>query len=316
MNAAVEQALALWGWQGASAELFARRENAVWRVRRDGGGDHAMRFHRPGYRSGDELRSELDWMGYLARSGLCVPSPVARPDGTLTGAVGDHVVSLLTWLPGRPLGHLGQLHGIDDALALCRRIGALMARLHDLSDGWARPAGFTRPDWRREGLLGETPLWGRFWDRPLLTPDQRALLIDARAAADAALRGLERDADQGLIHADMLLENILVDGDSISLIDFDDGAFGFRDFELATFLLRLDHRPDLPEMRAALCEGYAVRRRVRPTDLDLFLLVRALSYPGWIADRMGEPGADERSARAIATAVRHASRFLDGASGA
>lgn len=302
MTAAVGQALTLWGMPQAQAELAARRENTVWHVTHRGRA-FALRVHRPGYRTGAELNSELQWMAALAEGGLSVPAPVAQPDGTLIGRVGAHHVSLLEWMDGRPIGAIGALHDIPDPQALCRELGRQMARLHDLSDAWQPLPGFTRPDWRRAGLLGDDPLWGRFWEHPHLDRDQRALLQNARAAADDALAGIETEADQGLIHADLLAENILIDKGRLSFIDFDDGACGFRDFELATFLLKFIDAPDYPQMRAALCEGYAVRRCVDPYHLDLFLLLRGLTYPGWIMARLDEPGATARSERALATAL-------------
>lgn len=306
----VQQALALWEMPDATARLAAHRENTVWRVSH-AGRDLALRFHRAGYRTAAELTSELRWMAYLAGGGLTVPAPVAMPDGGLIGAVAGQNVSLLTWLPGRPIGVQGDLRGIDDPVALSRRLGRAMARLHDLSDAMPRPAGFTRPDWRRDGLLGEAPLWGRFWDHPHLAPDQRALLLDARAAADAALACIEDTADQGLIHADLLGENILIDdGGRLGFIDFDDGAFGFRDFDLATFLFRFQGHPMHADMSAAICDGYGARRPVDPRQLDLFVLLRALTYPGWIADRLDEPGAADRSARALCGALTLAAAFL------
>ena len=40
-----------------------------------------------------------------------------------------------------------------------------------------------------------------------------------------------------MIHADLVPENVLVDGDSIRLIDFDDAGFGWHHFEIATALI-------------------------------------------------------------------------------
>jgi Ser/Thr protein kinase RdoA (MazF antagonist) len=309
MTKAVEQALGLWGMDGSVAELAAQRENKVWRVTHNGE-RYALRFHRPGYRSADELRSELQWMGMLARGGLSVPVPIAMPDGGLIAQIGDHHVSLLTWLAGRPIGATGTLHDIADPVALCRTLGRDMARLHDLSDAWMPPAGFTRPDWLRDELLGEQPLWGRFWDHPHLSAQEKTVLLRARDAANAALSRIEGQADRGLIHADLLGENIMISDAGLSFIDFDDGVFGFRDFELATFLVKFLDAPGYSEMRTALCDGYATRRRIDPDDLDLFLLLRALTYPGWIIDRMDEPGGADRSARLIKMALRLADEFL------
>ncbi|MFK7752240.1 MAG: phosphotransferase enzyme family protein [Sedimentitalea sp.] len=309
MTPQVAAALHQWGWASAQAQLIAERENAVWKVTQ-GGQTCALRFHRPGYRSAIELQSELHWLTHLADAGLTVPRPVAQPSGDVLGQVGAHPVSLLSWMPGQMLGAQGAFSQGVDPIAVCRQVGQTMARLHDACDRWSAPLDFTRPNWRRAALVGPDPLWGRFWEHPQLNTEQRDLLQAARVAADAALAQIEDVADQGLIHADMLLENLMIEGTSLALIDFDDGAFGFRDFELATFLLKLEPRPDYPALRAALCEGYAVRRHVIGGDLDLFLLLRALTYPGWIAKRLDEPGAIERSHRAIETALRHARRWL------
>lgn len=313
MTEAVHEALELWDIAGARAEFVARRENEIWRITR-GNARFALRFHRPGYRNMAELRSELALMRALADGGLSVPRPVPQPGGALLGRVGGRGVSLLTWLDGAPIGAAGLLSDEADPAGLCHRIGQAMARLHDLTDDWQPPTGFTRPDWRGEGILGEDPLWGRFWEHPHLTLAQRGLLVTARGAARARLQRMEPQLDQGLIHADLLAENILADGGTVAFIDFDDAAFGYRDFELATLLLKFRHRPYHADMRAGLCDGYSARRDVKPDILDFMLLLRALTYPGWFADRLDEPGAAERSQPAIETALTLARDFLEGKS--
>lgn len=308
MDRIASDAAALWGLSG-DITLAARRENVVYRVS-TATGDFALRLHRPGYRSDAELVSELHWMHALAAGGLDVPDPLARPGGGYLATLGGHQVDVLSWVPGRPLGKAGELSGIEDRPDFCRRLGAAMARLHDISDAWAPPADFTRPAWDRAGLLGGDPLWGRFWEHPHLTNDQKLLLETVRTRADHAFAEIESKADQGLIHADLLSENMMLGDDRLYMIDFDDGGWGFRDFDLATFLLRFRDAPDYPALQDALLEGYVARRSVRIDELALFMLLRALTYPGWIADRLGEPGAEERSERAIATALREARRWL------
>ena len=68
--------------------------------------------------------------------------------------------------------------------------------------------------------------------------------------------------------------------------------------------------PDFADRRAALCRGYANRRSVDPGRLDLFLLLRALTYVGWIIDRLDEPGGAERSRRCIAAALDLAETYV------
>lgn len=308
MEALAHQAARLWGFAPHQIALAARRENIVWRAE-DARGAFALRLHRPGYRNDVELTSELQWMEELGQGGLNVPRPLPSSSGHLVEQVGGTLVDLLTWLPGTPIGRQGELDVVD-RLGLCRDLGTLLARLHAVSDDWAPPPGFRRPAWDRAGLVGETPLWGPFWDNPGLTAAQRATLLAARAKAEGHLAGIEGELDYGLIHADALSENVLIHDGALSLIDFDDGGWGFRDFDLATFLMRFLSAPDYPALRAALLAGYATRRAVDPATLDLFILLRALTYPGWIIPRLSEPGGEERSARAIRTALPLAEAYL------
>lgn len=309
MNPVVEKALALWGMQGAEVNLVATRENQVYRV------DHesrsfALRLHRPGYRSDIELWSELQWMNAAAEGGLYVPVPVVSASSGFLHVVEGIQVDVLTWLSGSPVGKTGENLSSPDRAGLFYGIGREMARLHALSDSWTPPDGFTRCAWDREGLLGETPVWGRFWDNPTLPEEDRAMLLAVRGEADSELRQLEGQLDYGLIHADLVRENVMVDGEKLQLIDFDDSGFGFRLFDLATTLLKNMPEQDYPVLRDALIAGYSSERQIDLAALDLFILLRSATYVGWITTRMDEPGARDRNQRFISATRTLAQRYL------
>ncbi|MBF9042226.1 phosphotransferase [Rhodobacterales bacterium HKCCE4037] len=309
MNAVVGKALALWGMGGADSRLIAERENKVFRVDHAGAA-YALRLHRPGYCSEAELRSELQWMAAADAGAIHVPSPVASAEGRLLHVIDGVAVDVLSWLDGRPLGKTGTPLAMDDRLGLFRAIGREMARLHAVSDAWEQPEGFTRRRWDREGLLGEAPVWDRFWDNPSLAPEARALFLRFREVATETLATVEGTLDFGLIHADLVRENIMIDGDKIQLIDFDDSGFGFRLFDIATTLLRNRTEADYDALKAALLDGYL---SVRPLDLsvlDLFIALRAVTYVGWIISRMEEPGSEARNLRFTATASDLVSAYL------
>lgn len=294
-------AAARWGLGQARLQFVAGRENQVYRVS-DASGEYALRIKRPGYRSSIELESELQWMAALAHAGLLVPRPVPSLAGRLLEEVNGHQVDLLTWLPGQTLGAALQEVPAPDIDGLFHALGRQMARLHDASDAWAPPASFSRARWDTEGLLGEAPVWGRFWEHPALSVADKNLFEDFRAAAQRDLHRLQDRLDFGLIHADLVRENVLLLGDRVGMLDFDDGGWGFRVFDLATTLLKFMDSPGYPVLREALLRGY---RDLRPLDtdtLDLFLALRALTYVGWVVPRLGEDGARERSDRYVATA--------------
>ena len=304
-------ALAPWGPAQAEVAFVAGRENQVFRVRSPAG-DFALRIRRHGYRSDAELLSELQWMAALDQAGLPVPRPLPSRQGRLLEAVGSHRVDLLHWLPGRPLGTSRQPLALDDAPAVFHRLGQATARLHAASDAWVRPDGFTRCAWDIAGLVGDAPVWGRFWDNPTLDLPARQRFQAFRDLATQVLQQQALPLDQGLIHADLVRENVLLDGDRLVLLDFDDGGFGYRLFDLATSLLKNLDEPQYPALKAALLGGY---RAVRPIDtalLDLFIALRAATYVGWIVPRLAEPGAAARNRRYIDTAQRLCGAFLDG----
>ena len=309
MNSIVKNALCRWGMSDADFHLIAARENSVYRVDHDGL-SYALRVHRRGYRSDAELWSELQWMQAISHGGIDVPAPVASVSGQFLHVVDGVHVDVLNWLPGAPLGSTFEALKAADRTGLFRRIGCQMARLHRISDAWVRPEGFNRCVWDRGGLLGEAPLWGRFWENPTLGVEDRALFTRVRETANYALAGRETALDYGLIHADLVRENIIIDGDRLQFIDFDDGGFGFRLFDLATALIKNLGERDYPALRDALISGYREVRTIDIEALELFVLLRSATYVGWIIERMEEPGADRRNASFITTTRHLAQAYL------
>lgn len=302
-------AAAHWPQITGAPQLFMQRENVVFRVDTCLG-PHALRLHRPLYHSAAALRSELDLMAFLAGQGMLVPRPLPSRDGTLLVPAAGRHASLLSWLPGQPMGQARQPLAArgTDRTALFAAIGRQMARLHALTDGWTPPQGFVRPRWDRDGLVGDAPFWGRFWDHG--APEDRTLLLAVR---DRARRQLDAatGADVGLIHADIGNENVLVHGNAVHFIDFDDSGFGFRLFDLATTLYKAAAEPDFPELQAALLAGYGEHRPLPDlTLLPLFIVLRSLTYLGWIAARRQEPDIAAKAEAYLATARRLIAAYL------
>jgi Ser/Thr protein kinase RdoA (MazF antagonist) len=309
MTDLAQKAAAEWGLAHARLRFVAGRENQVYRVS-DATGDYALRLKRPGYRKPVEIESELRWMAALDRAGILVPRPVPSLRGHLMEQVDGHLVDLLTWMPGQTLGALLTESTDADAQALFHKLGRCTALFHAASDAWAKPVGFARVAWDAEGLLGETPLWGRFWEHPALPAEDKALFEDFRARAAQDLRLMDSGLDHGLIHADLVRENVLVSDGRIGMLDFDDGGWGYRVFDLATTLLKFLDAPNFSRLKDALLRGYLSVRSIDTGCLDLFLALRAVTYVGWIVPRLSEDGALDRSHRYIATARNTCSRYL------
>lgn len=317
-DARAARAALAWGATRTPPVRVQVRENAVYRLVRDDGAVLALRLHRPGYQSRAGIEAELAWTGALARDGLPVPEPAPARDGALTHEVEGQLASAVGWLAGVPVGSSREpLAGsTGDRLALHDGIGRLAARLHAATDRLVT-AALPRPRWDRDGLLGERPLWGRFWENPALSADERRLMAEIRAAAGARLDALDARGGGpgafGLIHADLLRENLLRTAGGLALIDFDDSGYGWRGYDLGTALVQSLEEPDLPDLAEALRAGYAAASGgVAPTtgELVLFTLLRCLASTGWVAGRAAADDARQRLY--IARALRLGRAILQG----
>lgn len=317
-------ALTQWGIDSVGLALIKYRENAVFRVTAAGGRCYALRIHRAAYHTDDELRSELQWMEALAADGIEVPTLVPTRDGaTFAVVAGGGVpeprqVDVFEWVQGRPLGTAET--GVSETSTVCdtyRTIGRLAAQLHNQAVSWAPPAGFTRHAWDTRGLVGPEPFWGPFWKLEALTPAQRALLIQARDRVFLDLEAYAGNPDNAarysLIHADFVAENLMVDGDRVRLIDFDDAGFGWHLFELATALYFEMEADYFEQAYAALVAGYRSQRELSEEQLQympLFFLARSFTYLGWVHTRFETETARELTPMLVAKACKLARDYL------
>lgn len=292
------QALALWGMRDAQVTFVAARENTVYRVDHEQG-VFALRFHRKGYRTDAQLGAELDWMARLHDGGLSVPAPVRSLSGHMLERVDGFQVDVLTWLDGDTFEAVLDRADPAQQRAMFFALGRTMAQLHDVSDAWPHAAHCTRPSWDCDGLLGETPLWDRFWDNPDLSADEKAMFLEFRRHAAHVLQDQGKALDYGLIHADLVPVNVMWTGTSVHVIDFDDGGFGYRVFEVATALLKHRAHPQFAQFQEGLIEGYTSQRSLSMDHLPLFLALRAMTYVGWNITRMKEDATGARNARFI-----------------
>jgi Ser/Thr protein kinase RdoA (MazF antagonist) len=165
-------------------------------------------------------------------------------------------------------------------------LGAITARMHAHVRDWKRPAGFERLTWDFDTSLGPTPHWGAWRDGMGLTPELQDLfqrtvdLIERRLAAFG--KGPERF---GLIHCDMRLANLLLDGDTTKVIDFDDCGFSWLLYDCATTVSFFEHKPEVPDLLEAWVRGY---RSVSPlpaedeAEIPTFVMLRRLLLVAWI----------------------------------
>jgi Ser/Thr protein kinase RdoA (MazF antagonist) len=284
-----ERALDSYGLDGGcTVRLINVSENWTYRIDEpDGGRTFALRVHRPGYHTAEEIESELDWIDALREDDVVETAhAVAGGDGSRvtqvsTPGLGERNVVLFEWLSG----DMPELEGAD-LLSGFRTLGAVSARMHAHARRWPRPPSFRRFAWDYDTTLGASGHWGRWQDGLGIGSEE----LDLLGRLDAAIRGrLEaygrEPARFGLVHADIRLANLLVDGAHVRVIDFDDCGFSWFMYDFATTVSFFEDHPQVPELKDAWVEGYRSAAPIDPEDeaeLDTFVMLRRLLLVAWI----------------------------------
>ena len=290
-------------WQGRVLRLISNRENAVFEIETPTG-RAALRLHRQGYQDPAAIRSELWWCTALADAGVSVPRPRPALDNSpLVQLSNGRLASCIAWAEGKPLGEHGKPFDAPINVLLDQHValGQLIAKMHSVTDLLTLPEGFTRPRWDVDGLVGDAPFWGRFWDHPAASPAEAAQLREIRNWLHVQLTDHATTGNFGPIHADVLRENILVNGQSLSLIDFDDSGLGFRAYDLGTAMLHNGYEPAYPDLRDAMIDGYKTLRPADRATVEMFTLARSCASVGWTMPRLApdDPIHKSHIARAL-----------------
>lgn len=294
--AAADRALAAFPITPAKVELHWESENVTFRVTEaETGARFVLRLHRHDYHTIKALNSERVWTQALGEAGIAAPVAVLTRMGEHFHSVDmpgepPRFAGMTQWMEGTPMvGLVDAEPDLPEHIESFRQIGVLTATLHDQSSAWTIPPDFERHVMDSEGLIGEAPFWGRFWEHPDLTDAESRLMLRGRDQVCAAIAAYgQTPANYGLIHADLHTENILITDTGVAPIDFDDAGFGWHVYDLAVVLFSERDKPQYAAFRAAVLAGYQERRALTDRDLamlDVFILIRAMVLIGWVYQR-------------------------------
>ncbi|AEH07762.1 aminoglycoside phosphotransferase [Candidatus Protofrankia datiscae] len=334
-HALAERALTSYDLGSApTVSLLGVSENITYQVDDLAGGRRwALRLYRPGYHPLEEIISELAWIQALRHDGVIrTPPVVPSRDGELVTVIAydpsvlgarsagfgePRYAALFEWVRGsspHPSDAVGLLRGFS-------ALGEITARLHQHARAWRPPAGFTRFAWTWRTTLGSQGRWGSWQDgiRIVANGDQNGLKVidsDGIAVLTRAVEEIRRRIERfgtgpdrfGLVHADMRLANLLVNGRSEepTVIDFDDCGFSWYLFDLAASLSFIEHRPEVGDLVEAWLASY--RRHVpvsaeEESMIATFVLLRRLLLVAWLGSH---PEAD-----AVASVAEYATTSCD-----
>ncbi|HET6744110.1 MAG TPA: phosphotransferase [Kribbella sp.] len=251
--------------------------NTVFHVTANGR-SYALRLHRPGYRTTAQIRSELQFVRYVAEQWtdeplLDVPCPVLDRSGELVVTTGDPAVrcDLTTWVDGDVL-----VPGQGLTADTVGRLGQALASLHNLAARYRTPSGFDLPSWDSDGMFVTSPYRPEIAIADLLGQRDLDLYEEIADRTRTIFAALDADG-RGIIHGDYILGNCYLQPAGsewrVAVFDFDDCGWGYFLYDLCPLLGNLagypgavPDNPDYPMLRDALLAGY---RTTRPLPVDL-----------------------------------------------
>ncbi|WP_337103334.1 phosphotransferase enzyme family protein [Paenibacillus sp. YIM B09110] len=231
-------------------------EHVTFRIVTEKGNQYLLRVH-PASQQIEEIASQLEWLSALESKGLILPVAVPNRSGI---CVTDVVTcdglkcysTLMSWIEGE---RLEKESLTEEAI---RKMGTMMANLHEASTTFNPSASFVRPFWGSQTFK-------RDWEH--LRLNYKHFISDgafelytkaANKVADCLSTFSSHVRNYGMIHADLHIGNVVFRYDEPYPIDFGRCGFGYHLYDIAQSIMGLH-----PSQRAYFIEGY---EKIRDMD--------------------------------------------------
>ncbi len=220
-----------------------------------------LRVYRCGAFPREANEFEVDVLNYLHQQNFPVAYPVARKSGDyltrINAPEGARYVLLTTFAKGTVPDY--------ESLENCRLVGKSVAQLHLASSGFESSRKRTNLD--LQGLLDKSMTVIRTYMAH--RPDALSMIVQVAQKVRAAVQAAPvRSLDIGICHGDLHGGNLHLHEGNVTHFDFEECAFGYRIYDLATF-------------KWGTCMGSDKRRCMRwPAFLEGYESIRPISQAG------------------------------------
>jgi Ser/Thr protein kinase RdoA (MazF antagonist) len=270
--------------------FHARGLNDTYKVETSAGGLYFLRIYRAGWRTREQIETELAALQHLARCNVNVSAPVVRTDDALLTpldcAEGTRWAVLFTGAPGEEV----DFKSFSEGQAF--HYGEAAAAIHRATDSLAE--NYQRPALDLDLLLNE-PL---SLLRPMIAHRRDDLAYVENLATQLRL-SVENttELEKGFCHGDLHGHNAGYADESFTVYDFDCCGWGYRAYDLSVFPWAFAIGENAPErieaMGRSFLSGYLLHRPVKSIDIaaiPTFVAIRQIWLTGLhigLADRFG-----------------------------
>ena len=205
-------------------------------------------------RKEEDYRYELDWLNFLKDKGISVSYPIQRADGEYLGSFhapeGVRYYALFSFAPGQPMS------ATDEEQLY--KMGQEMARIHVVSNEFE--SDYSRQPMDLEFLV-DRPIEQikKYWTNP--ADEKLDLLLTSAEIAREDLADILKNAEHtedgwGPIGGDFHNVNTHFQDGEPTFFNFDLCGYGWRAYDIATFLLNTNLLQKSAKLSEAFFAGY------------------------------------------------------------
>ena len=283
----LQNATKLWQGERDSVELISAVENFVYRFIREGK-EFILRLTHSSHRTLEMVQGEIDWVHYLAKNRANVSLPIYSENQKLVEPLlaSDETYFYAVVFEKAPGGLVRRKDKTQWNEDLFKNLGKTTGYFHRLTKHYQfANLEMKRESWKEEDLTKNAQKYLPSSEQKVLEEIEKKLKW---------LEQLPQDKESyGLIHADLHYGNFFLDGDKITVFDFDDAAYHWFIYDISiTLYYTAKSIPDLKERESfskhfflAFMEGYHLENQLASEwfqQIPSFLFFRDLVlYTFW-----------------------------------
>ncbi|MDK2952130.1 MAG: hypothetical protein PWQ77_1795, partial [Kosmotogales bacterium] len=209
---------------------------------------------------------------------------------------GDGVVvakSKYTPLPKRAILYEwieGEVFCGKESYRLFRKMGKTIAKMHTATKDISIPENLNPKKWDKVFYYrGEVPVYKKPEFKNVVSDEFIKTMDYIIPVLDNELNNLYENSNPQLIHADLNPWNILIDGDELKIIDFEEALLGLPVHDISVFLYyyKYSDKFDYSLVKNSLLEGYS--EIINDNDfnefyIDLLMTARRVNFMNYVLD--------------------------------
>lgn len=223
-----------------------------------------IRITHESHRNKQLIQAEIEWIQYLSINGILVAKPIFSRSDLLIETIAYENDTFFVVAFEEAIGKgIGQYPWSTDNVEL---LGRLTAKIHILSRNYTPINSCRRFEWYENKFISRASEY---------LPKRHLKVVDALNELIEQINKLPRDNNSyGLIHGDMVACNYHVDGDKITIFDFDESSYCWfiNDIAIQLFYESLTWRGELDFEGSQLSATHFFKGYCENKALDSFWL--------------------------------------------